>query len=111
MGTRSAECLLVVGQVASMLKGSRPLMKKPSLDPMILDNYQTVSSISLKWVVTSQRLGEADYLDPLQPGFGLGEEMETTLVTLVDDICQELDSGSVSQLLIPLTELFFWAIF
>lgn len=41
-------------------------------------------------------LDEADYLAPFQLGFRPGFGIETTLITLMDDLYQEWDGGSVS---------------
>ena len=67
------------GRILSCLREAviRPLLKKPSLDPSVLDNYWPVSNIPflgkvLESVVFSQLQGfmeEADYLDPFQSGF------------------------------------------
>lgn len=71
------------------------LLKKPSLNPSILDNYQPVSNLPfqgkvVKQVVVSQlqrALDEANYLNSFHSGFSTGFGMETALVILVDDLC------------------------
>ena len=81
------------GRIPACLKEAviRPLLKKPSLDPSVLDNYWPVSHIPflgnvLEFVVVSQLQGflkEVDYLDPFQSGFRPGYGTDTALVALV----------------------------
>ena len=88
------------GRIPACLKEAviRLLLKKPSPDPSVLDNYWPVSNIPflgkvLEHVVISQLQGfleEVDYLDAFQ----------SALVALVDDLRQELDRGSVSLLVL-----------
>ena len=98
------------GRIPACLKEAviRLLLKKPSQDPSVLDNYWPVSNISflgkvLEHVVVSQLqrfLEEVDYLDQFQSGFRFGCGTEIALVSLLDDLRQELDRGSVSLLVL-----------
>uniref|UniRef100_A0A803TBP9 Reverse transcriptase domain-containing protein n=1 Tax=Anolis carolinensis TaxID=28377 RepID=A0A803TBP9_ANOCA len=83
------------------------LLKKPSLDNS-LDNYRPISNLPflgkfVERVVATQLQAffvETDFLDLAQSGFRPGHGTETTLVALVDDLCRELDRGSVSLLVL-----------
>uniref|UniRef100_A0A803TYG3 Reverse transcriptase domain-containing protein n=1 Tax=Anolis carolinensis TaxID=28377 RepID=A0A803TYG3_ANOCA len=86
----------------------KPLLKKPSLDPTQLENFQPISNLPylgkvLEHVVASELQGfldDTDFLDPAESGFRPGHGTETTLVALVDDLRRELDRGSMSLLVL-----------
>uniref|UniRef100_A0A8D0DWT2 Reverse transcriptase domain-containing protein n=1 Tax=Salvator merianae TaxID=96440 RepID=A0A8D0DWT2_SALMN len=93
----------------------RPLLKKPSLDPTVLNNYCPVSNLPfigkvVEKVVAFQlqrSLDEADYLGPWQSGFRPGYSTETALVALIDDLWRARDRGYSSILvLLDLSEAF-----
>uniref|UniRef100_A0A8D2LRL2 Reverse transcriptase domain-containing protein n=1 Tax=Varanus komodoensis TaxID=61221 RepID=A0A8D2LRL2_VARKO len=88
--------------------GTRPVLKKMSLDPEMAANYRPVANILflgkvLERVVTGQlqaHLDETDYLDPFQSGSRPGHGTESALVALYDDLCRERDRGSASLLVL-----------
>lgn len=73
-----------------------PLLKKPFLDPSILDNFCLVFHLSflgkmVEKVVALQlqrSLKEMDYLDTFQSGFRPGHGTKAALVSLLDDLCR-----------------------
>lgn len=80
-----------------------PLLKRPSLDPVNLDNYCPVSNSPLLGnIVDRQRedhfftLKGIDYLDSFQSRSGHGYRTEIALIALLSDLCQDQDKGSAS---------------
>ena len=86
----------------------KPLLKKPRLDPGLLNNYQPVSNLPffskvLERVVSQQLSGYLHYnnlLEPFQSAFRACHSTETTLTKVVNDILLTLDSSSTSVLLL-----------
>uniref|UniRef100_A0A803SVN4 Reverse transcriptase domain-containing protein n=1 Tax=Anolis carolinensis TaxID=28377 RepID=A0A803SVN4_ANOCA len=93
----------------------RPLLKKPSLDPMTLANYHPVANLTfLGKVIERAVLGQLQQflddtagLDPFQSGFHPGHGTETVLVAITDELCRQSDSGGSALLvLLDLTAAF-----
>lgn len=100
------------------------LLKKPSLDLTILDNFHPVSNLSflekiVEQVVMQQLqrvLDEANYLDLFQSGFRPGYGTKTALVTLLmtcsesgmEIVCSSLHYLSYQEPLITLMMVSFW---
>uniref|UniRef100_A0A803TLI7 Reverse transcriptase domain-containing protein n=1 Tax=Anolis carolinensis TaxID=28377 RepID=A0A803TLI7_ANOCA len=93
----------------------RPLLKKPSLDPMTLANYCPVSNLPfLGKMIERAVLGQLQQfledtagLDPFQSGFRPGHGTETVLVAITDELRHQSDSGGSALLvLLDLTAVF-----
>uniref|UniRef100_A0A803TWG8 Reverse transcriptase domain-containing protein n=1 Tax=Anolis carolinensis TaxID=28377 RepID=A0A803TWG8_ANOCA len=93
----------------------RPLLKKPSLDPMTLANYRPVSNLPfLGKMIERAVLGQLQQflddtagLDPFQSGFRPGHGTETVLVAITDELRRQSDSGGSALLvLLDLTAAF-----
>ena len=84
-----------------------PILKKPSLDPSIISNYQPISNLSF----FSKILEKAIYLQlsnfllfnnllfPAQPGFRPSHFTETCFLKIFNDALLAFDSGKLSLLL------------
>lgn len=85
---------------------SSSLLKRPSLDLTMLDNFCLVSNLPFLGKVVNKvvmqqlqsDLDEADQLDHFQSGSRFGHGTETTLLMLLDDLWWQQDSGSTSDL-------------
>lgn len=95
--------LSIRGVLSVALKVSvvHPLLKKPSLDPIVVDNFQPVSDLSkvITQVVGSRLqeiLEEMEDLDTFQSSL----KPETALVTLLDDLQQGLNRRKASLLVL-----------
>uniref|UniRef100_A0A803SWK3 Reverse transcriptase domain-containing protein n=1 Tax=Anolis carolinensis TaxID=28377 RepID=A0A803SWK3_ANOCA len=93
----------------------RPLLKKPSFDPMTLANYRPVSNLPfLGKMIERAVLGQLQQflddtagLDPFQSGFHPGHGTETVLVAITDELRRQSDScGSALLVLLDLTVAF-----
>lgn len=87
------------------------LLKKPSLDPMVLPNYRLFLNLlflgKVIQTMTAKQfqvfLDAAAILDPFQSSYHPGHGMETVLVALTDDPWRHMDSGGLALLLLDLT--------
>ena len=81
----------------------RPRLKKPSLDPDILNNYQPVSNLTfvskiIEKVVDTrleQHLRENNLHEPSQFAYRRQHSTETAFIKIQSDILQALDNGRV----------------
>uniref|UniRef100_A0A803U0W5 Reverse transcriptase domain-containing protein n=1 Tax=Anolis carolinensis TaxID=28377 RepID=A0A803U0W5_ANOCA len=86
----------------------RPLLKKPSLDPMTLANYHPVSNLQfLGKMIERALLGQLQQflddtagLDPFQSGFRPGHGTEAVLVAITDELRRQSDSGGSALLVL-----------
>lgn len=90
-------------------------MKRPSLNPVVLDNYQVISSLSLwgKLLKCSDRLisqqpRKVDYVAPFQSEFRPSLGIEVALISLLDDMHQDLDRESWLFWLIKSLDIFWY---
>ena len=86
----------------------RPRLKKSSLDPEVLNNYQPVSNLPfvskiIEKVVDARlenHLRENELHEPLQSAYRKHHSTETALIKIQSDILQALDSGRVAALVL-----------
>ena len=96
--------------VPSVLKTAliRPLLKKPSLDHEFLKNYRPVCNLPFLFKILervmfsrlSDYLLEYDLFDPLQSAYRPHHSVETLLVNVSSFILREMDSGSVTAMVL-----------
>ncbi len=111
--------LLIINKscVPSSLKYAvvEPLLKKPGLDPSVLQNFRPISKLPfiakiLENVVFRQLssfLAEVDIMDHFQSGFRTVHSTESSLIRVLSYILLEVDSGNcVSLVLLDLSAAF-----
>ena len=86
----------------------RPRLKKPCLDPDVLNNYRPVSNLPfiskiIEKVVDARlenHLRENDLHEPLQSAYRKHHSTETALIKIQSDILQALDNGRIAALVL-----------
>ena len=86
----------------------RPRLKKPCLDPDVMNNYRPVSNLPfiskiVEKVVDARlenHLRENDLHEPLQSAYRKHHSTETALINIQSDILQALDNGRVAALVL-----------
>ena len=100
-----AQCTLPVSQKRAV---TRPILKKPSLDPLDLNSYRPISNLSfvskmVERVVDSRLVAYCDNND-LIPGYQSAyrrhHSTETALVRLYNDMVHVIDNGQVGALML-----------
>ncbi len=108
--TSIVNCSLHNGVVPTGLKQAviQPLLKKPNLDPLELNNYRPISKLPclakiLEKVVYSQLmsfLSRFEILDKFQSGFRVGHSTESALLRVVNDLRVIRDAGNAAALIL-----------
>jgi hypothetical protein len=96
---------LETGHVPTPLKTAviKPLLKKPSLDPSLPQNYRPVSNLPyisklLERVVAAQlhaHLQHYDLLDPFQSAYRPAHSTETAVLRVLNDLLCSVDAGDL----------------
>ncbi len=108
--TSIVNCSLHNGVVPTGLKQAviQPLLKKPNLDPLELNNYRPISKLPclakiLEKVVYSQLmsfLSRHEIFDKFQSGFRVGHSTESALLRVVNDLRIIRDAGNAAALIL-----------
>ena len=98
------------GYVPDCLKKAivKPLLKKPTLDPLVYKNYRPVSNLAfiskvLEKVIAGQllnHLNQNSYLDKYQSAYRPGFSTETALLKVINDSLISLNSGNLVLLIL-----------
>lgn len=88
----------------------KPLLKKSSLDPSILNNYRLVSNLLFLskileklffvFIQLNNFLNQNNILEKYQSGFTMNHSTETALLKIVNDIRWNMDSQKLSVLVL-----------
>ena len=86
----------------------QPLLKKPSLDPSVLNNYRPISKLSflskvLEKIISSQLITfmtNNDIFEQFQSGFRALHSTETALIKITNDLLLSIDDGECAILVL-----------
>jgi len=108
--TRILNDSLATGIVPTDLKTAlvKPLLKKSSLDPEVLQNYRPISNLPFLSKILekavlhqlSSHLAANHLLTPHQSAYRTGHSTETAILSILDNILTSLDDNKISALLL-----------
>ncbi|XP_078502588.1 uncharacterized protein LOC144759004 [Lissotriton helveticus] len=109
---------IIQGSFPSVWKKAivKPLLKKPSLDPALLNNFRPISLLPAPAKMLEAHLNlhlssfleSSGYLDNTQHGFRKHHSTESALTYVVDNIRRKVDSGLTTVLVLYLVSLVFY---